>query len=196
MSNLVAAVKRVGLPGLEQGVHGLEGGLDAGQVGVARDFVELGGGLDIPNAVEVQEGHGHCFGEDNFQFIGRIELRDKACVHGGNGPGIFGGKNHVAAEQAVLEVVAGSASLAFRGHGAMGFGAVGAGGCVFGFGGWRFGRHCDFIVHGENGAGGGGACKLLRGLRRFFFSRSDRKRSHRRAEEGERWRNCVRAAGR
>ena len=58
-------------------------------MGVTRDFIELGRGLDVPNAVEVQDGHGHCFGEDNFDFIGRVELRDKAGMHGGDGVAIF-----------------------------------------------------------------------------------------------------------
>ena len=155
MGDFVAAVEGVDLAGLEQGVEGFEGGLDAGQVGVKGDFVELGGTLDVPNAVEAEVGHGHGFGEEEFDFIDRVELGDKAGVGGENGFGVFGGEHHVGAEESVFQVVTDGTGLAFGSDGAVGFGTVGAGGGLLGFGGGRIGGHCDFIVKQGNGAGAG-----------------------------------------
>jgi hypothetical protein len=151
MGDFVAAVEGEGLAGLEEGVHGFEGALSAGDFGVAGGLIEQGGGLEVPVAVEAEVSHGERLGEGALDFGGGIELGGEVVIESVEGGGVFGGEEHVTTEEAVAGVVAGGDGLALGGDWSAGFGAVGTGGGALGFAwcarGWAaFGWHCGFIV--------------------------------------------------
>jgi len=116
-------------------------------------FVAEEGGFDVGEAAQAPAGGGHGFDQLDFDGAGggefvEIGIEEALEVGGGfvdedDGHGREGGRS---IGQAVAGRIAGGTGEALRGGGAVGFGAVGAGG-------GRSGAGCGFRVSGHIGSG-------------------------------------------
>jgi hypothetical protein len=103
--------------------------------GAARQLIGEQAGFDGPDAAEAPAGDGHGLDQIRLDRIGGLELLDVGVEEELELFMGFGGKHDGLGGEAVAKAVAGRLGSAFRGGGAAGLGAVGAGGFNFAVGG-------------------------------------------------------------
>jgi hypothetical protein len=99
--------------------------------GAARQLVGEQAGFDGPDAAQAPAGDGHGLDQIHLDRVGGLELLDVGVEEELKLFVGFGGEQDGLGGEAVAEAVAGRLGSAFRGSGAAGLGAVGAGGFDF-----------------------------------------------------------------